>query len=96
MTMMNMIILMSLLLTLSKFISNNTFVLISLLSLELTSLLLYWMLSLNFSFLNMETYYLLYFLIMMICEGVLGLSILISLKFSHEANFMKLLNSSSC
>nr|CCI69312.1 NADH dehydrogenase subunit 4L [Metacrangonyx samanensis] len=96
MLMINLIILIGLMLGLVKFIFNNSHLLISLLSLEYISLLLYWLMSMNFVFMGGEMYYLLYFLIMMTCEGVLGLSLMIVVSFSHSVNFLKWYNSSSC
>nr|YP_007026839.1 NADH dehydrogenase subunit 4L [Metacrangonyx goulmimensis]CCI69529.1 NADH dehydrogenase subunit 4L [Metacrangonyx goulmimensis] len=96
MLMINLVIFFGLTLILIKFILNNSYMLISLLSLEYVSLFMYWFISLNLSHLGLEMYYLLYFLVMMTCEGVLGLSILIVSSFSHSVNFMKWYNSMSC
>nr|YP_003084323.1 NADH dehydrogenase subunit 4L [Metacrangonyx longipes] len=94
--MINLIILFGLIMNLVKFIFKNMYILISLLSLEYISLLMYWLMSMNLAYFGSEMYYLLYFLIMMTCEGVLGLSLMIVLSFSHSVNFMKWYNSSSC
>nr|CCI69481.1 NADH dehydrogenase subunit 4L [Metacrangonyx sp. 3 ssp. 1 MDMBR-2012] len=96
MLMVNMMIMFGILMNLIKFVFNNMYILISLLSLEYISLFLYWMMSMNMAFLGYEMYYLLYFLVMMTCEGVLGLSLMIISSFSHSVNFMKWYNSSSC
>nr|CCI71920.1 NADH dehydrogenase subunit 4L [Metacrangonyx longipes] len=96
MLMINLIILFGLIMNLVKFIFNNMYILISLLSLEYVSLLMYWLMSMNLAYFGSEMYYLLYFLIMMTCEGVLGLSLMIILSSSHSVNFMKWYNSSSC
>nr|CCI69442.1 NADH dehydrogenase subunit 4L [Metacrangonyx sp. 2 MDMBR-2012] len=96
MLMINMIILFGFMMNLVKFVFNNMYLLISLLSLEYISVLMYWFLSMNLIFMGVEMYYLLYFLVMMTCEGVLGLSLLIVSSFSHSLNFMKWYNSSSC
>nr|CAQ16863.2 NADH dehydrogenase subunit 4L [Metacrangonyx longipes] len=96
MLMINLIILFGLIMNLVKFIFKNMYILISLLSLEYISLLMYWLMSMNLAYFGSEMYYLLYFLIMMTCEGVLGLSLMIVLSFSHSVNFMKWYNSSSC
>nr|QEJ81961.1 NADH dehydrogenase subunit 4L [Metacrangonyx sp. n. DJ2019] len=96
MLMINLVIMFGLLMNLVKFIFNNTYVLISLLSLEFISLLMFWLISMNVIYMGSELYYMLYYLIMMTCEGVLGLSIMIVSSFSHSMNFMKWFNSSSC
>nr|CCI69403.1 NADH dehydrogenase subunit 4L [Longipodacrangonyx sp. 1 MDMBR-2012] len=96
MLMMNLIIMFGLMMNLVKFVLNNMYMLISLLSLEYISLLMYWLMSMNLIHMGYEMYYLLYFLIMMICEGILGLSLMIMASFSHSMNFMKWYNSSSC
>nr|CCI73890.1 NADH dehydrogenase subunit 4L [Longipodacrangonyx sp. 1 MDMBR-2012] len=92
----NLIIAFGLMMNLMKFVFNNKYMLISLLSLEYISLMMYLFLSFNLMFMGVEMYYLLYFLIMMTCEGVLGLSLMITSSFSHSMNFMKWYNSSSC
>nr|YP_007026813.1 NADH dehydrogenase subunit 4L [Metacrangonyx repens]CCI69416.1 NADH dehydrogenase subunit 4L [Metacrangonyx repens] len=96
MLMINLIILFGLFMNLIKFVFNNMYVLISLLSLEYISILLYWLLSMNLIYMGSEMYYLLYFLVMMTCEGVLGLSLMIMTSFSNTMNYMKWYNSSSC
>nr|CCI69494.1 NADH dehydrogenase subunit 4L [Metacrangonyx sp. 1 MDMBR-2012] len=96
MLMINLIIMFGFLMSLIKFIFNDMYMLISLLSLEYISLLIYWCMSMNLAHLGVESFYLLYFLVMMTCEGVLGLSLLIMTSFSHSVNFLKWFNSSSC
>nr|YP_007026852.1 NADH dehydrogenase subunit 4L [Metacrangonyx ilvanus]CCI69555.1 NADH dehydrogenase subunit 4L [Metacrangonyx ilvanus] len=96
MSMINLVIMFGLLMNMIKFSMNNMYLLISLLSLEYISLLMYWLLSMNIIYLSGEMYYLLYFLVMMTCEGVLGLSLMITSSFSHSVNFMKWYNSGSC
>nr|CCI69351.1 NADH dehydrogenase subunit 4L [Metacrangonyx goulmimensis] len=96
MLMINLVVFFGLILNLIKFMLNNMYMLISLLSLEYISLLMYCFMSMNLVFLGLEMYYLLYFLVMMTCEGVLGLSILVIISFSHSVNFMKWYNSASC
>nr|YP_007026878.1 NADH dehydrogenase subunit 4L [Metacrangonyx longicaudus]CCI69455.1 NADH dehydrogenase subunit 4L [Metacrangonyx longicaudus] len=96
MLMLNLVMAFGLSMNLIKFIFNDTYILISLLSLEYISLMMYWCMSINLMYLGTEMYYLLYFLVMMTCEAVLGLSLLIVSSFSHNTNFMKWYNSSSC
>nr|AXS66067.1 NADH dehydrogenase subunit 4L [Curculionoidea sp. 26 KM-2017] len=53
--------------------------LVMLLSLEYLVVSMYFILSLNFCLLNYEFFFLMFFLTMSVCEGALGLSILVSL-----------------
>nr|YP_007026891.1 NADH dehydrogenase subunit 4L [Metacrangonyx panousei]CCI69468.1 NADH dehydrogenase subunit 4L [Metacrangonyx panousei] len=96
MLMIYLVIMFGLIMNLIKFIFNSTYVLISLLTLEYISLLMFLLMSMNLMTLGGEMYYLLYFLVMMTCEGVLGLSLMIVSSFSHSMNFMSWYNSSSC
>nr|YP_007026826.1 NADH dehydrogenase subunit 4L [Metacrangonyx dominicanus]CCI69364.1 NADH dehydrogenase subunit 4L [Metacrangonyx dominicanus] len=96
MLMINMIIMWGLVMNLVKFISNNMYMLISLLSLEYISLLMYWLMGMNLMQMGSEMYYLLYFLVMMTCEGVLGLSLMVVGSYSHSVNFLTWYNSTSC
>nr|YP_007026904.1 NADH dehydrogenase subunit 4L [Metacrangonyx remyi]CCI69568.1 NADH dehydrogenase subunit 4L [Metacrangonyx remyi] len=96
MLMVNLITLLGVFMGLVKFILNDKSVLISLLSLEYISLLMYLLISTSLPLMGGEMYYLLYFLVMMICEGVLGLSLMILASFSYSGSSMKLYNSTSC
>nr|AYW52320.1 NADH dehydrogenase subunit 4L [Anthribidae sp. 9 ACP-2013] len=58
---------------------NRKHFLIMLMSLEFMVISLYFMMNLKFSFLNYELFFLMIFLTMSVCEGALGLSILVTL-----------------
>jgi len=66
--------------------------LIILLSLELVILGLYFNLGLYLSYLNFEYYFLMIFLTIRVCEGVLGLSILVSLIRTHGNDYFQRFN----
>nr|SBT96174.1 ND4L [Hyalella lucifugax] len=78
------------------FISNHSHLLNSLLSLEMMSVTIYFLISVVFTSLGLELFYLLFFLVMIVCEGVLGLSLLISLVHSHGEDYFKLFNFIQC
>nr|WGO58207.1 NADH dehydrogenase subunit 4L [Allacta transversa] len=61
------------------FCSNRSHLLITLLSLEFIVLINYLMLYYFFCFFDYELYFLIIFLTFSVCEGVLGLSILVSM-----------------
>nr|AUO29143.1 NADH dehydrogenase subunit 4L [Platorchestia parapacifica] len=79
-----------------SFILNYMHLLNSLLSLEMISLSVYFLLSVSFVFLGSEMFYLLYFLVMMVCEGVLGLSILIAVTYGFGGDYFKSINILLC
>nr|YP_009525982.1 NADH dehydrogenase subunit 4L [Pseudocrangonyx daejeonensis]AXT17551.1 NADH dehydrogenase subunit 4L [Pseudocrangonyx daejeonensis] len=68
----------------------------SLLSLELASLSLYGLGMLFFWCSLEEVFVLLYFLVMMVCEGVLGLTLLVLVMRSHSSDMMMMANCSVC
>nr|YP_009515499.1 NADH dehydrogenase subunit 4L [Parhyale hawaiensis]AAT69315.1 NADH dehydrogenase subunit 4L [Parhyale hawaiensis]AYB71610.1 NADH dehydrogenase subunit 4L [Parhyale hawaiensis] len=72
-----------------SFVMNYNHLLNSLLSLEMISLSLYFLMGLGYMVLGMEIYNLLYFLVMLVCEGVLGLSILIMIVYGYGEDYMK-------
>lgn len=78
------------------FVSNRKHLLISLLSLEFLVLrlflLLFYYLNMNF----MENYFLIIFLVFSVCEGVLGLSILVSIIRTHGNNYFQSYNLLIC
>nr|AYB71584.1 NADH dehydrogenase subunit 4L [Platorchestia sp. AKP-2018] len=79
-----------------SFILNYSHLLNSLLSLEMISLSVYFLLSVSFVFLGGEMFYLLYFLVMMVCEGVLGLSLLIAVTYGFGVDYFKAINILMC
>nr|YP_010956299.1 NADH dehydrogenase subunit 4L [Troglocarcinus corallicola]WMY25263.1 NADH dehydrogenase subunit 4L [Troglocarcinus corallicola] len=61
----------------------------SLLSLEFMMLSIYWLLSLAISGLGSEIYISLFFLTLTVCEGALGLSLLVLIVRSHGGDYFK-------
>nr|QQQ88577.1 NADH dehydrogenase subunit 4L [Hyalella solida]QQQ88655.1 NADH dehydrogenase subunit 4L [Hyalella tiwanaku] len=82
--------------SLYAFMFNHSHLLNSLLSLEMMSVTIYFLISVVFTSLGLELFYLLFFLVMIVCEGVLGLSLLISLVHSHGEDYFKLFNFIQC
>nr|QQQ88759.1 NADH dehydrogenase subunit 4L [Hyalella tiwanaku] len=78
------------------FILNYTHLLNSLLSLEMMAVIVYFLIALVFMCMGVEMFYLLFFLVLIVCEGVLGLSLLISIVYSHGEDYFKLFNSMQC
>lgn len=61
----------------------------SLLRLEFIMLRIYWLLSLAISGLGSEIYISLFFLTLTVCEGALGLSLLVLIVRSHGGDYFK-------
>nr|DAZ87543.1 TPA_asm: NADH dehydrogenase subunit 4L [Trichosia splendens] len=79
------------------FISNRKHLLITLLSLEFIVLTLFMFLFIFFSMNNAsEMYFLMVFLVFSVCEGALGLSILVSMIRTHGNNYFQSFNSLLC
>nr|AML26545.1 NADH dehydrogenase subunit 4L [Staphylinidae sp. BMNH 1274697] len=74
---------------LSVFSLNRKHLLVMLLSLEFIVLSLYFMLMVYFMNLGSELYFCMIFLTMSVCEGALGLSILVSLIRSHGNDYFQ-------
>lgn len=79
-----------------KFILNFNHLLISLLVLEFLSLRFFFGLSGSFHFLSLESVFLLYFLVIVVCEGVLGLCILVLISFSYGVDYIFVYNKLLC
>jgi NADH:ubiquinone oxidoreductase subunit K len=78
------------------FILNYGHLLNSLLALELLSVALYLFISIVFRVIGRELFYLLFFLVLVVCEGVLGLSLLIFLTHRHGEDYFKSINTVQC
>lgn len=78
------------------FISNRKHLLITLLRLEyiVLRLFLYIFISLNIN--NIEIYFLIVFLVFSVCEGALGLSILVSIIRTHGNDYFQSFNTLLC
>lgn len=78
------------------FVSNRKFLLITLLSLEYIVLRLFLFLFIVLNFLGSELYFRIIFLTFRVCEGALGLSILVSLIRTHGNNYIQSFNILLC
>nr|QTZ18977.1 NADH dehydrogenase subunit 4L [Epicypta sp. WQY003] len=78
------------------FVSNYKHLLITLLSLEYMVLSLFFLLFILLSILNLELYFTMIFITFSVCEGALGLSILVSMIRTHGNNYMQSFNLLLC
>nr|YP_010319219.1 NADH dehydrogenase subunit 4L [Parasesarma eumolpe]QJH91602.1 NADH dehydrogenase subunit 4L [Parasesarma eumolpe] len=78
------------------FISYHKHLLNSLLSLEFMMLGIFWLLSLQMTNIGSEIYFSLFFLTLVVCEGALGLSLLILIVRSHGNDYFKSFNILEC
>nr|BDL61410.1 NADH dehydrogenase subunit 4l [Deiratonotus japonicus] len=72
-----------------SFVSYHKHLLNSLLSLEFMMLGIFWLLSLQMSSVGSEVYLSLFFLTLVVCEGALGLSLLVLIVRSHGNDYFK-------
>nr|ANI87262.1 NADH dehydrogenase subunit 4L [Metopaulias depressus] len=78
------------------FISYHKHLLNSLLSLEFMMLGIFWLLSLQMLNVGSEIYFILFFLTLVVCEGALGLSLLVLIVRSHGSDYFKSFNMLEC
>lgn len=78
------------------FVSNRKHLLVTLLRLEFLVLSLFYYLFLNLVFFNNELYLTSLFLTFRVCEGVLGLSLLVSIIRTHGNNYFQSYNLLLC
>nr|YP_010265779.1 NADH dehydrogenase subunit 4L [Coquillettidia nigricans]UIS24533.1 NADH dehydrogenase subunit 4L [Coquillettidia nigricans] len=71
------------------FIKNHKHLLCMLLSLEFMVLVLFMMVLNYLSYMNNEMYFSMFFLVFCVCEGVLGLSILVSIVRTHGNDYFQ-------
>lgn len=71
------------------FISRRKHFLCTLLRLEFIVLILFILLFLYLNFINYESYFSIFFLTFCVCEGVLGLSILVSIIRTHGNDYFQ-------
>nr|YP_009479357.1 NADH dehydrogenase subunit 4L [Sabethes chloropterus]AVV61093.1 NADH dehydrogenase subunit 4L [Sabethes chloropterus] len=71
------------------FISSRKHLLCTLLSLEFMVLILFSIMLLYLSFMKFEGYFSMFFLSFCVCEGVLGLSILVSMIRTHGNDYFQ-------
>nr|QUE27238.1 NADH dehydrogenase subunit 4L [Actias dubernardi] len=74
------------------FVSKNKHLLIVLLSLEFIVLSIFFFMLLLLSFIEYDLYMLMVFLIFSVCEGALGLSILVSMIRTHGNDYFQSFN----
>nr|YP_009364910.1 NADH dehydrogenase subunit 4L [Burara striata]ARJ31580.1 NADH dehydrogenase subunit 4L [Burara striata] len=74
------------------FVSKHKHLLIMLLSLEFMVLGIYFLMMLYFSFIEFDMYMLMVFLVFSVCEGALGLSILVSMIRTHGNDYFQSFN----
>nr|YP_009160740.1 NADH dehydrogenase subunit 4L [Pseudoniphargus daviui]CCB84637.1 NADH dehydrogenase subunit 4L [Pseudoniphargus daviui] len=78
-----------------SFMLNYSHLLNSLLSLEFVSSSVFFLIVIKFSGFSEEIFSL-YFLVMLVCESVLGLSLLITSVYSYSFDYMKSMSSVMC
>nr|QNV11652.1 NADH dehydrogenase subunit 4L [Coenosia mollicula] len=78
------------------FVSNRKHLLSMLLSLEYIVLSLFFMLFIYLNMLNYEFFFMLMFLVFSVCEGALGLSILVSMIRTHGNDYFQSFNILQC
>nr|DAD54749.1 TPA_asm: NADH dehydrogenase subunit 4L [Pyrgus malvae] len=71
------------------FVSKHKHLLIMLLSLEYIVLSIYMMLMLYLSYIEFDMYMLMVFLVFSVCEGALGISILVSMIRTHGNDYFQ-------
>nr|YP_003331376.1 NADH dehydrogenase subunit 4L [Apatides fortis]ACM45059.1 NADH dehydrogenase subunit 4L [Apatides fortis] len=79
-------------LSLFSFCLNRKHLLSLLLSLEFIALSLFGLIVLKFSYYNYESFFLMVFLTFAVCEGSLGLSILVSMVRTHGNDYFSSFN----
>ena len=78
------------------FVSNRKHLLITLLRLEFIVLSLFIYIYIYINMNSIEIYFLVVFLVFRVCEGALGLSILVSIIRTHGNNYFQSFNSLIC
>nr|AWI62646.1 NADH dehydrogenase subunit 4L [Epimeria frankei] len=79
-----------------SFCLHYSYLLGSLLSLELLAVSIYWMLGSLLKGLGVEQLFMLFYLIMVVSESVFGLALLVTMSYSHSSVQIKSMNSSVC
>nr|YP_009443909.1 NADH dehydrogenase subunit 4L [Speleketor irwini]ATU07130.1 NADH dehydrogenase subunit 4L [Speleketor irwini] len=81
---------------LSSFVYNRLHLLVMLISLEFISLGIFMFMSIYLNVLSMDLYFLMVFLTFVVCEGALGVSLLVSMIRSYGSDYMQLLDFLKC
>lgn len=79
-----------------RFFLNYSHLLNRLLRLELLSVSVFLFIGLNINILGIDLFYLLYFLVILVCEGVLGLSLLIVNCYNYGRDYVRRFNRLVC
>nr|QNE85946.1 NADH dehydrogenase subunit 4L [Calopteryx splendens] len=79
-----------------SFVSKRKHLLSTLLSLEFIFLSLFFYMFVVLVFLLFDLYFLMYFLGLSVCEGALGLSVLVSMIRTHGSDFFSVFNLIQC
>nr|YP_007625233.1 NADH dehydrogenase subunit 4L [Pseudolestes mirabilis]ACM63343.1 NADH dehydrogenase subunit 4L [Pseudolestes mirabilis] len=79
-----------------SFVSNSKHLLCALLSLEFIVLCLFFFMSVIFVYQVFDLYFLMYFLTFSVCEGALGISVLVSMIRSHGTDYFSSYNLLQC
>nr|YP_010261223.1 NADH dehydrogenase subunit 4L [Eiconaxius baja]UIB39164.1 NADH dehydrogenase subunit 4L [Eiconaxius baja] len=79
-----------------SFISHRKHLLSALLSLEFLMLSIFWLMSIHMNSIAKEAYLALFFLTLVVCEGALGLSLLVSIVRTHGNDCFNTFNSLQC
>nr|YP_009251039.1 NADH dehydrogenase subunit 4L [Macrophthalmus japonicus]AMY96240.1 NADH dehydrogenase subunit 4L [Macrophthalmus japonicus] len=79
-----------------SFVNYHKHLLNSLLSLEFMMLGIFWLLNLQLTNVGGELYFSLFFLVLVVCEGSLGLSLLVLIVRSHGSDYFKSFNVLEC
>nr|ATN41124.1 NADH dehydrogenase subunit 4L [Endopterygota sp. 25 LC-2017] len=82
--------------SLMVFISSRKHLLVTLISLEFIVLVIYIFMFNYLSYMNYEYYFSMVFLTFSVCEGTLGLSILVSLIRTHGSDYFQTYNILQC
>lgn len=72
-----------------RFVFNHSHLLNRLLSLEFLVLIVYWLLRLNLVSTGAGIFYVIFYIVVSVCEGVLGLSLLIRGVYRHGSDYLK-------
>lgn len=67
-----------------------------LLRLEFLALMVYWWLRINIFYSTGNFFFVLFYLVIVVCEGVLGLSLLIGRTYRHGSDYIKIFRRLNC
>nr|YP_009233459.1 NADH dehydrogenase subunit 4L [Engaewa subcoerulea]AMB27352.1 NADH dehydrogenase subunit 4L [Engaewa subcoerulea] len=81
---------------LKAFILGHKHLLNVLLGLEFIMLSIFGIMSMGFVGVGLESYFVMFFLVVVACEGALGLSLLVSVVFSHGNDYFSSFGSLEC